>query len=182
MLWRIVIVALALFGCQRSSPQTQGTSQKTASLKQAPLCDNGKGGEVPVPTTAADIQHWLGRGCYKAWPAWSKPALSGFAEIPVRVFLSPQLKASLERKATVHPVGVAAVREQFRAGSSTEVRGWSMTVKTRKDDGFGNGWFFYEVFDVRDAAVPHVASHGERNCAGCHSHQNDFVQSTLPLP
>jgi len=132
-------------------------------------------GALPVPTDAAALHEWLLPRPYLAWDGWSGVRESTVAEGGVRVFWNRTLRHSLDRRASHHPVGSAAVRELFEDDLKTH-RGWSAMVKVAQN-GSPDDWLFFEVFTPHAVGRPSVAVRGARGCTTCHEDGVDFIQS-----
>lgn len=132
---------------------------------------------VPDDSDLAAVQAWLDSGAYLEWerhdPA-PAPGMTGGA----RVYLSPELAASLRSGASIHPVGSAAVREIVDANDPTIMIGWALNHKLDAGEG-GEAWWFYEVFSLELDAAPLVAERGAAGCVGCHGEGRDHVLSQL---
>ena len=98
---------------------------------------------------------------------------------PVRVFLGPNLDASLKAGNTSHPAGSAAVKEMY--DGSGKLQGWAVMVKTTADSAGGKGWFWYEVTSTTDGSKPVATGNGVPLCFGCHFTGRDFVLTDYPL-
>jgi hypothetical protein len=140
-------------------------------------------GDSPVPGPPDDhdlaaVQAWLYAGSYLEWERYDPepgPGMTGGA----RVYVSPELAASLRAGASVHPIGSAAVREIIDAEQPEQMLGWALLHKLESEGG-GEAWFFYEVFSTEPDAAPLVAERGAAGCVGCHQAGVDYVQSQLP--
>jgi len=98
---------------------------------------------------------------------------------PVRVFLGPNLDASLKAGNTTHPAGSAAVKEMY--DGSGKLQGWAVMVKTTADSAGGKGWFWYEITSTTDGSKPVATGNGVPLCFGCHFTGRDFVLTDYPL-
>jgi hypothetical protein len=142
-------------------------------------CDAAEQEVEPVPdgSDLAAVQAWLESGAYLEWerhdPA-PAPGMTGGA----RVYLSPELAASLRSEASIHPQGSAAVREIVDASDPTIMIGWALNHKVEAGEA-GDAWLFYEVFSTELDAEPLVAERGAAGCVGCHGEGRDFVLSQL---
>jgi hypothetical protein len=164
------------------SPDPRRPALVCALLVCAPLgCDAME--PAPEPAIApddsdlAEIQAWLHAGAYLEWERHDPvpaPGMSGGA----RVYLSPELVASLRAGSSNHPAGSAAVREIVDAEDPTRMIGWALNHKLEAGTG-GDAWFFYEVFSTEPDAAPLVAERGAPGCVGCHADGQDFVLSEL---
>jgi hypothetical protein len=136
---------------------------------------------APAPPDDGDlqaVQAWLYAGSYLEWERYDPvpgPGMLGGA----RVYLSPELAASLRAGASVHPTGAAAVRELVDAEDPEHPLGWAYTHKLEPESG-GASWFFYEVFSTKVDAEPLVAERDAPGCVGCHQDGVDHVHSQLP--
>ncbi len=103
-------------------------------------------------------------------PSSSGPAVHG----DVKVFVNDKLDASMKAGNTTHPVGSMSVKELYKDG---ELIGWALALKSKEDDGKGNGWYWYENLSLTDTSNPIAASLGNVNCVGCHAPGNDFIRT-----
>ena len=120
---------------------------------------------------------WLQSGAYKRYPAETSvhPSSSGAAvHGDVRTYMNRQLFESMRSRKDQHPVGSVAVKELHKDG---ELYGWAVALKARKDDGKGNGWYWYENLSVSDDSKPVASAIGHQLCVGCHSPGRDFIRS-----
>jgi hypothetical protein len=134
--------------------------------------------EQTVPTDPDELHAWLRDGSYLDWEAESR-VLPGEHGGGRRIFLHDATAVSLDDFAGTHVVGAAAVRELYEGDLET-LRGWAALVKIDGSGG-GDGWFFYETFDLDDPDHWSVAEPGASGCVSCHRAGSDFVQSTYPL-
>lgn len=132
---------------------------------------------VPDGSDLAAVQVWLDSGAYLEWERHDPPPGPGMTG-GARVYLSPELAASLRSGASIHPMGSAAVREIVDAADPSVMIGWSMNHKVDAGEG-GDTWMFYEVFSTEIDAVPLVAERGAAGCVGCHGEGRDYVLSQL---
>ena len=123
---------------------------------------------------------WLQKNAYKNYaaesavhPSSSGPAVHG----DVRTFMNEKLDQSMRAGSGEHPVGSIAVKELHKDG---KLYGWAVALKARKDDGKGNGWYWYENLSTTDNSKPVAAAIGHQLCVGCHSAGKDFIR-TGPL-
>lgn len=160
-------------GATPASPAGDGGGVAEASAP--PPGDAG-----PAPSSAAALQAWLRTRTYAAWPAESaKHKSTGPHGGDVRVYLSPDLEASLAANAAQHPVGATAVKELF---TGNEVTGWAVGVKTEADSRGGAGWYWYEAFSTDETPSSTIEGQGKPLCAGCHtSGSRDQVLTPYPL-
>lgn len=156
----VVLVILALLGCDDEALREQ----------PEPL-------SVPDGSDLAAVQRWLHSGAYLEWERHDPspaPGMTGGA----RVYLAPDLAASLRAGGSSHPGGSVAVREIVDAADPSVMIGWAMIHKVEAATG-ADAWFFYEVFSTDPDAAPLVAERGAPGCAGCHAEGRDFVLSQL---
>ncbi len=106
-------------------------------------------------------------------PSSSGPAVHG----DVRTFYNKKLDESMKQGNDTHPVGSLAVKELHK---DNVLIGWALAVKSKEDDGKGNGWWWYENLSVTDTKNPVAAGLGHTSCVGCHAPGRDFVR-TLTL-
>jgi hypothetical protein len=132
---------------------------------------------VPDDRDLAAIQAWLDSGAYLEWERHDPPPAPGMTG-GARVYLSPELAASLRSGASSHPRGSAAVREIVDAEDPTIMIGWALNHKLDEGEG-GEAWSFYEVFSLELDAEPLVAERGAIGCVGCHGEGRDHVLTPL---
>lgn len=96
----------------------------------------------------------------------------------MQTYLNDPLDASLAAKSAEHPAGAASVKELY--GDGTKLTGWAVMVKTEAKSDGGQGWFWYEVFDVAPGASG-IGGQGSATCTGCHARGTDFVRIPYPL-
>ncbi len=132
------------------------------------------------PSDAAAVRAFLDAGTYKAWPRESVVHISdGPHNVNVRVYLSPELDASLKAKNLEHPKGIAAVKEIYGSAGKDTVIGWAYMTKTDAKSSAGANWYWYEVLDKAVGTVTEGKSLSP--CKGCHMSGADLVLSTHPL-
>lgn len=102
-------------------------------------------------------------------PSSSGPAVHG----DVKIFFNDKLATSMEQGSKSHPVGSLSVKELYKEG---ELIGWALALKSKEDDGKGNGWYWYELLSTTDPSNPVAASLGNVNCTGCHASGRDFIR------
>jgi hypothetical protein len=137
--------------------------------------DTGVSSDQLPPTQGGPLLTWLESGAYTSWAAESGlHASTGPHFGDVRTFVNDALDASLAAGNTEHPMGSAAVKELY--GNGSNVRGWSVMVKTESGTG-GDRWWWYERYDGSVFA----SSQGSNVCVPCHVDGNDFFQSPYPL-
>ena len=154
---------------------------QTKKLDQASLrAAMGAVGESSEAAKADDyamkIFGWLQKKGYKDYKAESAvhPSSSGAAvHGDVRTFVNDKLDASMRADNAGHLVG-SWRSELYKDG---EMYGWAAAVKTRDDDGKGNGWYWYEVISKDDGSKPVAASLGNTMCVGCHAAGNDYIRT-----
>ncbi|MDB4614590.1 cytochrome P460 family protein [bacterium] len=120
---------------------------------------------------------WLQKKSYASYKAERAvhPSSSGAAvHGDVRVFVNDKLDKSMAAKNASHPIGSAAVKELYKGGKAI---GWAAMIKSKSDDGKGNGWYWYEILSTTDSSKPVAASLGNNMCVGCHSVGTDFVRT-----
>ncbi len=133
-----------------------------------------------VPTRPADLQAWLVAGHYRSWAHEARPHESaGPHGDAVKTFVSPSLRASLQKGGTPHPEGAAAVKELYDA--SSKHTGWAVSVKVARDSASGNGWYWYEVFSTAPGAKPAYEGVGKQLCRECHT-DGGSDQVLIPFP
>lgn len=141
-------------------------------------CDGAEDVDVvPDGSDLPAVQAWLDSGAYLEWERHDPAPAPGMAG-GARVYLSPELAASLRSGASIHPRGSAAVREIVDASDPTIMIGWAMNHKLEAGEG-GDAWWFYEVFSLELDAAPLVAEHGAPGCVGCHGEGRDHVLTQL---
>lgn len=140
------------------------------------------GGPNPsgIPTTDfGAINAWLQKKEYLAWSHESKPhASTGPHGGQVQTYVNPALETSLAAKAAEHPAGAASVKELY--GDGSKLTGWAVMVKTQAKSEGGQGWYWYEVFDVAPGASG-IGGQGSGTCTGCHARGADYVRIPFPL-
>lgn len=103
-------------------------------------------------------------------PSTSGPAVHG----DVKIFFNDKLEKSILSGNKKHPVGSLSVKELYKDGS---LNGWALALKSKEDDGKGNGWYWYEILSTKDSSKPVAASLGNILCVGCHAPGNDFIRT-----
>jgi hypothetical protein len=95
--------------------------------------------------------------------------------MPVRVFVTPDLRDSLTAGAAEHPIGAATVKEMYEKDGTT-LRGWAAMVKTP------TGWYWYENIGTGegDGESPIAAATGVDLCADCHDSGVDNILTKFP--
>ena len=149
-----------------------------AAMKNAMGAVGASSSETSKPDDyGAKVFAWLQKRGYKNFraessvhPSSSGPAVHG----DVRVFVNEKLDASLRSDSATHPTGSVAVKELHKEGA---LYGWAVAIKASKDDGIGNGWFWYENLSTTNASKPVAASLGNQLCVGCHSPGKDFMRT-----
>jgi len=157
----------------------------TAAMNPAfePTAETPKVDSV-VPVAKDKLFSYLQAGSYKnlaAKESGRHPTRGPHTKIgwPVRVFLGPNLDASLKAGNTSHPAGSAAVKEMY--DGSGKLQGWAVMVKTTADSAGGKGWFWYEITSTTDGSKPVATGNGVPLCFGCHFTGRDFVLTDYPL-
>ena len=157
----------------------------TAAMNPAfePTAETPKVDSV-VPIAKDKLFSYLQAGSYKnlaAKESGRHPTRGPHTKIgwPVRVFLGPNLDASLKAGNTTHPAGSAAVKEMY--DGSGKLQGWAVMVKTTADSAGGKGWFWYEITSTTDGSKPVATGNGVPLCFGCHFTGRDFVLTDYPL-
>jgi hypothetical protein len=135
---------------------------------------------APDDSDLAAVQAWLAAGEYLDWERHDPEPAAGMVG-GARVYLSPELAASLRSGAGEHPPGSAAVREIVDAEDPDTQIGWAFSHKLEAGEAGAEeqAWFFYEVFDLDAGATPLTAERGAPGCVGCHGEGVDFVRSQL---
>jgi hypothetical protein len=94
----------------------------------------------------------------------------------VRTYYNPILVDDLRAGRTVWSKGAAMVKELYTSDASA-VRGYAVMIKVTAESGQnGEGWLFYETFDVTGGGSPYYGR-GLRVCASCHDGGVDFLLS-----
>ena len=125
-----------------------------------------------------ELQAWLGTRVYKCWAHESaKHKSTGPHGGDVQTYLNAKLDASMKGSAE-HPQGAVAVKEFY--GSSTEVTGWAVGVKTQAASTSGQGWYWYEAFGTA-AGASTIDGQGKQLCVDCHAGGKDYVLIPYPL-
>lgn len=125
---------------------------------------------------AEKVFKWLAAKKYKDFkaesavhPSSSGPAVHG----DVKIFVNDKLDESMQAGNKTHPLGSMSVKELYKDGAHI---GWALSLKSKEDDGKGNGWYWYEILSTTDSSQPVAASLGNVNCVGCHAPGNDFIR------
>ena len=160
-----------------------GTMTAAMSPAFEPTAETPKVDSV-VPIAKDKLFSYLQAGSYKnlaAKESGRHPTRGPHTKIgwPVRVFLGPNLDASLKAGNTTHPAGSAAVKEMY--DGSGKLQGWAVMVKTTADSVGGKGWFWYEITSTTDGSKPVATGNGVPLCFGCHFTGRDFVLTDYPL-
>ena len=160
-----------------------GTMTAAMSPAFEPTAETPKVDSV-VPIAKDKLFSYLQAGSYKnlaAKESGRHPTRGPHTKIgwPVRVFLGPNLDASLKAGNTTHPAGSAAVKEMY--DGSGKLQGWAVMVKTTADSAGGKGWFWYEITSTTDGSKPVATGNGVPLCFGCHFTGRDFVLTDYPL-
>lgn len=161
-----------------ATAQRKAAKKMDAKAMKAAMGTVGAAGSAAKPDDYANrVFSWLQTKRYGSYKAESAihPSSSGAAvHGDVRVFVNDKLNQSMSAKNASHPIGSAAVKELYKDGQAI---GWAAMIKTRADDGKGNGWYWYEVLSTKDGSRPVAASLGNNMCVGCHSAGTDFVRT-----
>lgn len=135
-------------------------------------CGPEQPGDVPLGGKA--LQTWLEDGEYTGWAA--EPEVHDGAGPhfgAVRVFVNPDLEASLLDGNTEHPIGSSSVKELYGSGDS--VLGWAVMTKIESGTS-GDTWHWYERYED-DTLIDGV---GKPDCSGCHGAGIDHVLTEWP--
>ncbi len=135
------------------------------------------GGEAKSADDYANkVFQWLAEKKYAGFasdsgihPSTSGPAVHG----DVKIFFNKKLADSMAVGNASHPVGSMSVKELYKDGNHY---GWALSLKTKEDDGKGNGWYWYENLSLTDSSKPVAASLGDKSCVGCHAPGRDFIR------
>lgn len=154
----------------------QSKKMDDAAMKAAASA-MGAGEVTSADEYTQKVFEWLAAEKYKGFqsdarvhPSSSGPAVHG----DVKTFFNDKLAASMAAGNKTHPVGSMSVKELYRDGNKI---GWALAVKSREDDGRGNGWYWYENLSTTDNSKPVAASLGNSMCIGCHSPGRDFIRT-----
>jgi len=139
---------------------------------------------LDIPLSKEQLFTYLESGKYKAFPNKEKeahPSLGPHTKLglPVRVFMNNIIAESLKIGNEEHPLGSVIVKEMFNEDNI--LSGWAVVAKTHDKTDGGNGWFWYEVTDAKDATKIAAIGNGVEGCIGCHSIGKDMVRSSFPL-
>lgn len=139
---------------------------------------------LDIPLSKQQLFDYLASGKYKAFKNKEKeahPSLGPHQKLglPVRVFINDIIAESLEKGNDEHPLGSVIVKEMFNADNT--LSGWAVMVKTHDKADGGNGWFWYEVTDPKDANKLAAIGNGVEGCVSCHAIGNDMVRTSYPL-
>lgn len=179
----IALAREALDACEAADWDGDGLVTVEEVVRAVRFSLDGCPSQLP-PTSAADLFAWLGEGDYLDWRAESQVHASVGPHFGrVRTFVNDAVLASLEGGEVSHPIGAALVKELYGSGGS-DVRGWSVMVKTQDDSAGGTGWYWYERFGSSTFASSNVAP----GCYGCHGDppypaitSKDYVLTPFPL-
>jgi hypothetical protein len=186
-----ILAALALVACGgRTAPldDPKSIAQPPVTAGGQPGDPNASGAEqkdlpaeaTTVPVKPAELQAWLIAAHYRKWAHESKPHEStGPHEETVKTFISPSLRASLQKGGAPHPEGAAAVKELY--DGSGQHKGWAVSVKVAADSASGKGWYWYEVFSTAPDAKPAYEGVGKELCRDCHT-EKSADQVLVPFP
>lgn len=166
---------------KRMELESKKQSSKTMNAAEMRAAMQAMGGAANQPASADQyaerVFHWLAGRNYRNFkaesavhPSSSGPAVHG----DVKVFVNDKLDASLRAGNKSYPVGAMAVKELYKDGT---LIGWALALKTKEDDGRGNGWYWYENVSTTDFENPVAASLGHSMCVGCHATGNDFIMT-----
>lgn len=134
-----------------------------------------------VPTSPDALRRYLDDRLYEQLPFSNTEVLpSSGPHGQQRTFMNTLLAESLEEGATQHPAGAAAVKALY-GQDKTMLTGWAVQVKLDADSDAGQGWYWYEILDLRDGATPVADGRDEPLCINCHVAGADFIRSPFPL-
>jgi hypothetical protein len=124
------------------------------------------------PRGSEDVMTWIEAGHYLDWTCETEvhPARAGSGHGPNRICSNDTLVGSSGDG--VFPVGAAAVKEVYTAGTPGEaIRLWAVYRKVEAASG-GDSWYWFE--GTRTNIVAN--GEGDGTCTGCHSSApRDFV-------
>lgn len=134
-----------------------------------------------VPTSPDALRRYLDDRLYEQLPFSNAEVLRssgphGFQ----RTFMNTLLAESLEAGEAEHPAGAAAIKALYGQDRTT-LTGWAVQVKVQEDSDAGQGWYWYEILDLRDGAAPVADGNDEPLCINCHISGADFIRSPFPL-
>lgn len=96
----------------------------------------------------------------------------------VRTYFNSILAEDICAGRTTWSKGAAMVKELYLSGT-TEVRGYAVMIKAADETGaLGDGWVFYEAFDVTGDNAAY--GRGLGLCVNCHRAGTDLLLSTFP--
>lgn len=146
--------------------------------------DDGDSGAVQfdAPAESAQLFAFLKDRAYQPFASESAVHPSEGPHGMVRTYLSTSLEQSLRAENTEHPRGSAAVKELYEDDGRT-LKGWAVMVKTEEQGDGGQGWYWYEIFNVDDGSNPPFDGNGISTCTGCHNDTGsiDLVLTGFPL-
>jgi len=140
---------------------------------------------LDIPLSKEHLFAYLESGKYKeAFTNKEKeahPSLGPHTQLglPVRVFMNDIIAESLKNGNEEHPLGSVIVKEMFT--KDNVIAGWAVMAKTQDTSDEGNGWFWYEVTDAKDATKIAAIGNGVEGCISCHSIGRDMVRTSFPL-
>jgi mono/diheme cytochrome c family protein len=147
-----------------------------AAMKAAMAAMGGDAEGTSADAYSEKVFKWLAAKNYQNFrsesavhPSSAGPAVHG----DVKIFVNDKLDASMKAGNKSHPVGSMSVKELYKDGNHI---GWALALKSKEDDGKGNGWYWYENLSLTDSSKPIAASLGNVNCVGCHAPGNDFIR------
>ncbi len=138
--------------------------------------------EIPLDKEA--LFKYLASGKYRSYKNQEKelhPSLGPHQKLglPVKVFINDILAESLDKNNDEHPLGSVIVKEMY---DKDEIpAGWAVMAKTHDTSDGGNGWFWYEVTDSKDATKIAAIGNGVEGCVSCHASGRDMVRTAYPL-
>ena len=163
-----------------SSTSSTSTSTSTSSSSGGGGSGGASGSEL-VPSDPAELFTYLQSKQYAGFAGESAIHLStGPHGGSVRTFVNAALKASLAANNAEHPKGAASVKELYAADNTT-LEGWAVLVKTQDTSAAGQGYYWYEHFNVNNGANPAFSGQGLALCVNCHAPGKDFFLSPYPL-
>lgn len=157
--------------------QKQATKTMDDEAVKAAMRAMGESGEkITADAYAQTVFKWLADKNYRNYKSESAihPSSSGQAvHGDVKIFVNEILDKSMRAGNETHPIGAVSVKELYK---DRELIGWALALKSKEDDGRGNGWYWYEILSTTDDSQPIAASLGHTMCAGCHSAGTDFIR------
>lgn len=154
----------------------QSSKKMDANAMQAAMAAMGGGNtNATADEYAQRVFKWLAEKRYSNFVSDSRVHLSSSGAVhgDVKIFFNDKLAASMEAGNDTHPIGSMSVKELYKDGN---LYGWALSLKTKEDDGKGNGWYWYENLSLTDGSKPVGASLGDPSCIGCHAPGKDFIR------